>query len=69
MSREAIYPDTIQEIDPLSEEIEMGETIFSGRRPGKRDWDASIVLKDFGLLPNTDFTSIEVYPRFFSLSI
>ena len=36
--REAIYQMTITELTPLSGEIEMDETMFGGRRPGKRRW-------------------------------
>jgi len=41
MFREIIYYDNIKELKPLSGEIEMDETMFGGRRPGKRDWGAS----------------------------
>ena len=41
MFREAIYQDTIKDLEPLSGEIEMDETMFGGRRPGKRGWGAT----------------------------
>jgi len=31
----------MRELKPLSREIEMDETMFGGRRPGKRGWGAS----------------------------
>jgi transposase len=39
--REAIYQDSIKDLKPLSGEIEMDETMFGGKRPGKRGWGAS----------------------------
>lgn len=39
--REAIYQHQIRELDTLSGEIEMDETMFGGRRPGKRGWGAT----------------------------
>jgi transposase len=41
MLRETIYRNTIRDLEPLSGEIEMDETMFGGRRPGKRGWGAS----------------------------
>jgi len=41
MFREIIYHDNIKDLKPLSGEIEMDETMFGGRRPGKRGWGAS----------------------------
>ena len=41
MFRETIYYDNIKDLKPLSGEIEMDETMFSGRRPGKSGWGAS----------------------------
>lgn len=38
--RETIYQDNIQGLKPLSGEIEMDETMFGGRKPGKRGWGA-----------------------------
>ena len=40
MFRESIYQDVIKELEPLSGEIEMDETMFGGKRPGKRGWGA-----------------------------
>jgi len=34
--RESIYRNVLKNLQPLSGEIEMDETMFSGRRPGKR---------------------------------
>jgi len=39
--REVIYQDSIQDLKPFSGEIEMDETMFGGRRSGKRGWGAS----------------------------
>lgn len=39
--RESIYQQAMKELEPLSGEIEMDETIFGGKRPGKRGWGAS----------------------------
>jgi len=39
--REIIYQQTMKELEPLSGEIEMDETMFGGRQPGKRGWGAS----------------------------
>ena len=41
MFREIIYHDNIKDLKPLSGEIEMDETLFGGRRPGKCGWGAS----------------------------
>ena len=41
MLREIIYQNTIKDLEPLSGEIEMDETMFGGRRPSKRSWGAS----------------------------
>ena len=39
--REVIYENQIQAFTELSGEIEMDETMFGGRRPGKRGWGAA----------------------------
>ena len=39
--RESIYRNVVKDLQPLSGEIEMDETMFGGRRPGKRGWGAS----------------------------
>ena len=39
--REIIYQQIMKELEPLSGEIGMDETMFGGRRPGKRGWGAS----------------------------
>ena len=44
-----IYPDSIKDLEPLSGEIEMDETLFGGKRPGKRGWGASGKNILFGL--------------------
>jgi transposase len=49
MLREAIYQNTIKDLEPLSGEIEMDETIFGGRRPSKRGWGATGKWIDFGI--------------------
>jgi len=36
MLREAIYRNTIKDLESLSGEVEMDKTMFVGRRPGKR---------------------------------
>ena len=41
MFRETIYWNLIKDLQPLSGEIEMDETMFGGRRAGKRGWGAS----------------------------
>lgn len=38
--REAIYDHESKKLSTLSGEIEMDETLFGGRRPGKRGWGA-----------------------------
>jgi len=40
-SKEVIYQDSIKDLKPLSREIEMDETMFGGKRPGKCGWGAS----------------------------
>ena len=47
--REAIYQDVIKDLKPLSGEIEMDETMFGGRRPGKRGWGATGKTIVFGI--------------------
>jgi len=47
--REAIYQSQIQELDALSGAIEMDETMFGGRRPGKRGWGAAGKHMVFGI--------------------
>jgi transposase len=49
MLRETIYQNTIQELKPLSGEIEMNETMFGGKRPGKRGWGATGKCIVFGI--------------------
>jgi len=49
MFRETIYLDTIKDLEPLSGEIEMDETMFGGRRAGKRGWGASGKIIVFGI--------------------
>ena len=39
--RETIYNQEVKKLSALSGEIEMDETMFGGRRPGKRGWGAS----------------------------
>ena len=39
--REVIYDQQITELSMLSGEIEMDETMFGGKRPGKRGWGAA----------------------------
>ena len=39
--REAIYDHQIKELSTLCGEVEMDETMFGGRRPGKRGWGAA----------------------------
>jgi transposase len=41
MLREVIYQNAIKDLNPLSGEIEIDETMFGGRRPGKRGWGVS----------------------------
>ena len=40
MFRETIYQNVINDLKPLSGEIEMDETMFGGRRPAKQGWGA-----------------------------
>ena len=47
--REAIYQQQIHELETLSGEIEMDETMFGGRKPGKRGWGAAGKHIVFGL--------------------
>jgi len=49
MFRETIYNDNIRDLKPLSGEIEMDETMFGGRRPGKRGWGATGKNSVFGI--------------------
>ena len=49
MLRELIYRNAIKELEPLFGEIEMDETMFGGRRPGKRGWGASGKSIVFGI--------------------
>ena len=49
MFRENIYRDTIKDLKPLFGEIEMDETMFGGRRSGKRGWGASGKTIVFGI--------------------
>ena len=49
MLREVIYCSVIKEIEPLSGEIEMEETMFRGRKPGKRGWGAIGKCMIFGI--------------------
>jgi len=39
--RETIYTHEVKKLSTLSGEIEMDETMFSGRQPGKHGWGAS----------------------------
>jgi len=60
MLRETIYQNTIQELKPLSGEIEMDETMFGGKRPGKCGWGATGKCIVFGIyqrnLESIDFS-------------
>ena len=47
--REVIYENQIQAFTELSGEIEMDETMFGGRRPGKRGWGAAGKHMVFGI--------------------
>lgn len=38
--RKVIYQDSLKELRQLSGKLEMDETMFGGRRPGKRGWGA-----------------------------
>jgi len=39
--RELVYLQSLEDLSSLSGEIEMDETMFGGKRPGKRGWGAS----------------------------
>lgn len=47
--RKAIYDQKMKELSTLSGEIEMDETMFGGRVPGKRDWGAAGKHMIFGI--------------------
>jgi len=47
--REAIYQESLRELSPLSGKLEMDETMFGGRRPGKRGWGAEGKVVVFGI--------------------
>lgn len=47
--REVIYQDIIKELKPISGEIEMDETMFDGRKFGKRGWGATDKWIVFGI--------------------
>jgi len=49
MFRETIYQKVINDLKPLSGEIEMDETMFGGRRSGKRGWGALGKIIVFGI--------------------
>ena len=49
MLRETIYRNVTKELEPLSGEIEMDETMFGGRRPGKRGWGVTGKCIVFGI--------------------
>ena len=49
MLRKTIYRNTIKDLEPLSGEIEMDETMFGGKRPGKRGWGATGKWIVFGI--------------------
>ena len=49
MAREAIYDASLQEMDALSGELELDETLFGGRRKGKRGWGAEGKKLVFGM--------------------
>jgi transposase len=49
MLREVIYRNIIKELEPLSGEIEMNETMFGGRKPGKCSWGATGKYMVFGI--------------------
>lgn len=48
--REAVYENQVRAIHALSGEIEMDETMFGGKRPGKRGWGAAGKHMVFGIL-------------------
>lgn len=47
--RLAIYHSCLQELKPFSGEIEMDETMFGGKHPGKRGWGAEGKAVVFGM--------------------
>ncbi len=47
--RKEIYHLTFKELELLEGEVEMDETLFGGRRPGKRDWGALGKQMVFGI--------------------
>ena len=47
--RLAIYQDSLRQLSRLAGEIEMDETMFGGRRPGKRGWGAEGKAIVFGM--------------------
>lgn len=47
--REAIYQDSLEELKQLSGKLEMDETMFGGRRAGKRGWGAGGKIIVFGI--------------------
>jgi transposase len=47
--REALYDQAMKELSELSGEIEMDETMFGGKVPGKRGWGAAGKRMVFGL--------------------
>jgi len=51
--REAIYEYAIKELSTLTGEIEMDETMFGGRRPGRRGWGAAGKHMAFGMFQRT----------------
>jgi transposase len=52
--RETIYQQVLKELSTLSGQIEMDETMFGGRVPGKRGWGASGKHMVFGLYQRND---------------
>jgi len=59
--RERIYRSSSQE-DQLSDEVEMDESYFGGRRRGKRRHGASGKLPVFGILERGSKVKVEVIP-------
>lgn len=47
--REGIYEQSVKELQSLSGTIEMDETLFGGKRPGKRGWGATGKHVVFGI--------------------
>lgn len=47
--RKAIYQESIEEFNKLSGKLEMDETMFGGKRPGKRGWGAEGKVIVFGI--------------------